>query len=100
MDPLTIHDAPYHTGGRYGPGQEVYYVVHILRLWKWYCLTSGTPFKTNDVCKVYRQNKHVLQETCRNLGLSTEGTKNELIAALDRYNFTDEQIERIGSVVG
>ena len=97
MDMYSINDRPYHRGGRFGPSQEVYYAQQRLRLWIWYCITTGTRISMNETHKVYRQKKEILQHLCDTLQLSTEGTKDDLIARLDRYNFTAEQIIAIES---
>lgn len=96
MDTNAINDTPFHAGGRFGPGQEVYYAIHRIRLWKWYSMNTGIPFTFQDSNNVYRQKKAVLQTLCDMLGLSSDGTKNNLIAMLDRYSFTQEQIDIIG----
>lgn len=96
MDYHTINESPYHTGGRYGPGQEIYYAQHRFRLWRLFCIVSGTTFRVNDVCRVYKQKKEVLQRMCQSLGLDIVGTNKELIARLDMYSFTPAQIQAIG----
>lgn len=96
MEAHTINDTPFHPGGRYGPGQEVYYAIHRIRLWKLYCIDKRLASRVQDASFVYRQKKEVLQHLCDMLGVSRVGTKRELIANLDRYVFTQEQIDAVG----
>lgn len=91
MDIHTINPEPYHDGGRFGPGQEVYYAVHRVRLWKWYCRATHIPFHIKDSYPVYKKKKEILQAICDSLGLPRDGKIKELIAYLDRYEFTTEQ---------
>ena len=93
MDAQTINEHPYHEGGKYGPGQEMYYGMHRIRLWKWYCMTTNTPFYFNDTSLIFRKRKEVLQGVCQSLGLTTDGTSKMLIARLDKYEFTPEQLQ-------
>jgi hypothetical protein len=96
MDAHTINEHPYHEGGKHGPGQEMYYSMHRIRLWQWYCRVTNTPFKINDPSLIFKKKKEVLQGVCQSLGLSTEGTNKILIARLDRYEFTPDQVPVIG----
>ena len=91
-----INDMPFNAGGKYGPGQEIYYALHRIRLWRWYCNNVGTHFRTQDANIIYRQKKEVLQRLCDILQIPSQGTKKDLIATLDRYTFTQEQINIIG----
>lgn len=90
-----INPNPYHEGGKYGPGQEVYYSMHRIRLWEWYCKTTNTPFSLKDTSLIYKKKKEVLQAVCNSLGLDTYGTNKMLIARLDRYEFTPEQQQQL-----
>jgi hypothetical protein len=92
MDAQTINATPYHEGGKHGPGQEVYYAIHRIRLWEWYCKTTSTPFNLKDTSVIYKKKKEVLQAVCQSLGLATDGINKVLIARLDRYEFTPEQL--------
>jgi hypothetical protein len=98
MDALHINEFPYHEGGRFGPGQEMYYAKQRVRLWQWYCNTTNTPFVFNETSIVYKKKKEVLQRLCESLGLPTDGKNKELIARLDRYDFTAEQLQTIESL--
>jgi hypothetical protein len=93
MDAQTINPYPYHEGGRYGPGQEVYYAKHRIRLWRWFCTATNTPFSLRNTSVIYKNKKEVLQNICQSLGLETEGKNKELVARLDRYEFTQEQLQ-------
>jgi len=95
MDVHTVNATPYHEGGRFGPGQEVYYGMHRIRLWKWYCANSGTPFIWNDTTLVYKKKKEILQGVCASLGLPINGKNKELVARLDMYEFTPHQLQSI-----
>jgi len=95
MDAHTISDQPFHEGGKYGPGQEMYYAIHRIRLWRWYCTTTNTPFSIRDTSVVYKKKKEVLQAICQTLGLATAGKNKELIARLDRYEFTTDQVQQM-----
>lgn len=93
MDAQTIiNQQPYHEGGKHGPGQEVYYAMHRIRLWKWYCIATNTPFRLKDTSLIFKKKKEILQGVCQSLGLDTYGTNKVLVARLDRYDFTPEQI--------
>lgn len=92
MDAQTINPNPFHEGGKHGPGQEVYYSSHRIRLWQWYCRVTNTPFFINDTSLIFKKKKEVLQGVCQSLGLPTEGTNKILIARLDRYEFTPNQV--------
>jgi hypothetical protein len=96
MNMHTINETPFHAGGRFGPGQEIFYAAHRIRLWKFYCNRLAIPFSTRDSNLVYKQKKEILQRLCEMLGISSEGTKNNLIAKLDRHTFTQEDIDIIG----
>lgn len=93
MDAQTINEHPYHEGGKHGPGQEVYYGMHRIRLWKWYCRATNTPFKIKDTSLIFKKKKEILQSVCQSLGLATDGTNKSLIARLDRYEFSPEQLQ-------
>lgn len=95
MDPQTVNEHPFHEGGKHGPGQEVYYAMHRIRLWRWYCQTTNTPFNLADTTLIFKKKKEVLQGVCQSLGLTTDGTNKELIARLDRYEFTSDQLHGI-----
>ena len=95
MDEYTINEEPFHEGGKYGPGQELYYSMHRIRLWYWYCSAMNAPFTYRNVSKVYKMKKEILQGICQSLGLDTEGKNKELIARLDRYEFTPDQLQQI-----
>lgn len=92
MDAQTINEHPYHEGGKHGPGQEVYYATHRTRLWRWYCMTTNTGFYYKDISSIFKKKKEILQGVCQSLGLATEGTNKELVARLDRYEFTPDQL--------
>jgi hypothetical protein len=95
MDAHTINEHPYHEGGKYGPGQEMYYAMHRIRLWEWYCKTTNTSFRIQDTSLIFKKKKEVLQGVCQSLGLDTYGTNKILIARLDMYEFTPEQLEQL-----
>lgn len=95
MDAQTINDAPFHEGGKHGPGQEVYYSMHRIRLWKWFCKTKNTPFLLKDTSLIFKKKKEILQGVCQSLGLATDGTNKVLIARLDMYEFTPEQRQQL-----
>jgi hypothetical protein len=93
MNAQTINENPYHQGGKHGPGQELYYALHRFRLWKWYCKVTNTPFQCNDTSITFKKKKEVLQGVCQSLGLEIDGTNKALIARLDRYEFTSNQLD-------
>jgi hypothetical protein len=93
MNAQTINEHPFHQGGKHGPGQEVYYAGHRIRLWQWYCKATNIPFHWNDTSTIYKKKKEVLQGVCQSLGLATDGTNKALIARLDRYEFTSDQYD-------
>lgn len=95
MDQYTINEQPFHEGGKYGLGQEVFYSMHRIRLWRWYCTATNTPFTYKDTSIVYKKKKQTLQQICQSLGLAIEGKNKELIARLDRYEFTPDQLQQI-----
>jgi hypothetical protein len=96
MDNSTINEDPFHEGGKYGPGQEIYYAMHRIRLWKWYCMTTHAPvLEINDATLIYKRKKEILQGVCESLHLPTEGTNKVIIARLDRYDFTPEQLQML-----
>jgi hypothetical protein len=95
MDNNTINEDPFHEGGKYGPGQEVYYSLHRIRLWKWYCKDANVPFKINDASLIYKKKKEILQSVCQSLNLPTDGTNKLLIARLDRHDFTQDQLQML-----
>lgn len=95
MDRYTINEDPFHEGGKHGPGQEVYYSMHRIRLWEWYCKTTNIPFKIKDTSLIYKKKKAILQGVCQSLNLPIEGTNKEIIARLDRYEFTPDQLQML-----
>lgn len=96
MDEQTVNEQPYHEGGKHGPGQEVYYSIHRIRLWEWFCkTTSTTPFNLKDTSVIYKKKKEVLHAVCQSLGVATDGTNKVLTARLDRYEFTPEQRQQL-----
>lgn len=84
---------PFQVGGRYTIGQEVYYAMHRMRLWEWYCRYYKKSIDIRDTTRVYKRSTKTLQAVCVSLGLSTAGTKEDLIARLDWYDFTAEQLQ-------
>jgi hypothetical protein len=95
MDAHTINDQPFHEGGKYGAGQEMYYHMHRTRLWRWYCSATNNSFSIRDTSLIYKKKKEVLQGICQTLGLPTTGKNKELIARLDRYEFTPDQLHML-----
>lgn len=91
MDEHTINPNPYHEGGKHGDGQEMYYSIHRIRLWEWYCKTTNTSFRVKDTSLIFKKKKEILQGVCQSLGLAIDDTNKELVARLDRYEFTPEQ---------
>jgi len=88
-----MNQPPFQRGGRYGPGQELLYCGHRLRLWLWFCIQSGRPLTYTH--GVYRETNKVLRELCLSLGLMAIGdntSKVHMIAMLDNYEFTNEQM--------
>lgn len=83
----------FQVGGRYVVGQEVYYAIHRMRLWEWYCISSGVCVQFKDMTKVYKKSVKTLQAVCASLDLPTTGTKEQLIARLDWYDFTAKQMK-------
>jgi hypothetical protein len=92
MDAQTINEHHYHDGGKHGPGQEVYYAMHRIRLWRWYCNTTNTHFHYKDTSLIFKKKKEILQGVCQSLDLPTNGSNKELVARLDMYEFTPDQL--------
>jgi hypothetical protein len=95
MNEFTINEVPYHEGGKYGSGQEMYYARHRIRLWEWYCKSMNVPFHINETYLIYKQKKEILKSICLSLDLSDYGTNKVLIARLDRYEFTPNQLQQL-----
>lgn len=87
-----MNEHPYHEDGKHGPGQEVYYAMHRIRLWRWYCNTTNTHFQMKDTSLIFKKKKEILQGVCQSLGLASEGSNKQLVARLDRYEFTPDQL--------
>jgi hypothetical protein len=88
MKPTDINPSPYEPNGRFGPGQEIYSSVHKMALIsKLYKVCKTLIIQENEL---YTQSEDLLAKLCDSLGLVSTGTKAELVARLDHYNFPGE----------
>jgi hypothetical protein len=72
---------------------ELYKIHHMYTLSDWLFMKEGLHIKGNEL---YRQKKSILEKLCETLPMmSTIGTKNNLITALQNYVFSDEQLNEM-----
>lgn len=89
MDENTVNPNPFHLGGKFGPGQEMYYMCHKVALWKLYRVTKNLGWPCNKYSDLYRMKKDVLVDLCNMLQLDASGTKDALICRLEHYPYNN-----------